>query len=129
MKRMILMATAALSLSACAIPGLPTLANVGVEAPAPLEATTIDDKWLELAWKSHDALQDSLNLAMDLKPSLIGSPGMKRAADINDAITSALTAAESAAAAGSEKDYLVAIAQAKQAITEMRGAIQALKGK
>lgn len=115
-------------LSACAIPGLPTLANVA-PAPAPMAKTTIDDKWLDVAWKSHDALQDSLNLAMDLKPSLIGSPGMKRAADVNDAITAALSAAESAVAAGSTTDYLKAVADAKQAIAEMRTAIAALRGK
>jgi len=129
MKKLILVAMAGLSLSACAIPGLPTLANVSTSAPAPLERTTVDDQWLATAWKSHDALQDALNLYMDAKPSVIGTPAMKRMADINDAITAALTAAESAAAAGSETDYLVAIAHAKQAFTEMRGALMALKGK
>jgi hypothetical protein len=125
MNRLLLMAMAALSLTACQTPAL----NDVVTSPAPLAKTAIDDSALEAAWKGHDALQDALNLAMDLKPSLIGTPAARRVADINDAITAALTAAESAAAAGETTNYLVALANAKKALTEMRGAILLLKGK
>lgn len=120
MKRLFL-AVAALSLGACQMPA------IGV-APAPLAATTIDDSALLTAWKAHAALQDALNLYMDAKPSVIGTPGAKRVADINDAITAALSAAESAAAAGSSTDYLVALAKAKEALGQMRTALSALKG-
>lgn len=125
MKRTLLLAAALLSLTACDAArqfDLPT-------SPAPLAATTVDDSWLQTAWKSHDALQDALNLYMDAKPSFIGTPAAKRVADINDAITAALTAAETAAAAGSEADYLKALAKAKQSLTEMRGALAALRSR
>lgn len=122
MKKSILMALA-LSLSACgAIP-----ASVA-QSPAPLASTTIDDRALTTAWKSFDAALDAINLAMDAKPSLIGTPGAKRLADAIDAVSATLSAAESAAAAGSATDYGVAIAKSKDALTQMRQAIAALKG-
>ena len=114
---------AMLCLSACS--GIPVTMT---EAPAPLAQTTVDDKALETAWKSFDAALDAVNLVLDIKPSLIGTPGARRLADAIDATSLALTSAESAAAAGSAKDYAIAIAQAKGSLSEMRMAIQALKG-
>lgn len=108
---------------------LPIVGLNPTQAPAPLAKTTVDDSALQTAWKAHDALQDALNLYMDAKPSVIGTPAAHRVADINDAITAALTAAEAAAAAGSTTDYLVALAKAKEALANMRTALLALKGK
>lgn len=122
MKRLLIV-MAAFSMTACA--GIPVDVT---NAPAPLEKTTIDDSALLTAWKSHDALQDALNLYMDAKPSVIGTPAAIRVADVNDAITAALTAAEAAAAAGSTTDYLIALAKAKEALASMRSALAALKG-
>ena len=118
----LLAALAALSLAACQLPAVST------QAPAPLAQTTIDDKALDVAWKSLDAALDGINLALDLKPSLIGTPAAKRVADGIDAVTAALTAAEHAAAAGSTTDYAKALAEAKSAYAELRLALQALKG-
>lgn len=114
----------ALLLSACSTPFVfgPS------QAPAPLAATTIDDRALMTAWKTFDAALDAINLYMDAKPSIIGTPGAIRLANAVDAVSAALTAAESAAAAGSSTDYATAIAQGKNALTEMRQAISALKG-
>lgn len=114
----------ALSLGGCAIPA--ALAPV---APAPLAATTIDDRALSAAWKSHELLQDAINLYLDAKPAAVGTPAARRVAAVNDAITAALTAAESAAAAGSTTNYLTALADAGRALAEMRGALATLKGK
>ena len=114
---------ALLALSACA--GIPVSVQ---NSPAPLAQTKIDDRALETAWKGFDAALDGVNLVLDLKPSLIGTPGARRLADAIDATSLALTAAESAAAAGETTDYAVALAKAKQSFVEMRQAIQALKG-
>lgn len=122
MMKKLLTAIAVLSLAACQLPAIPT------QAPAPLAQTTIDDKALDVAWKSLDAALDGINLALDLKPALIGTPGAKRVANAIDAVTAALTAAEHAAAAGSTTDYVTALAQAKSAYAELRLALQALKG-
>lgn len=122
MKNILIVATAALSLTACNLPAIP------VTSPAPLAQTTIDDRALVTAWKAFDASLDAINLALDAKPSLIGTPGAVRLANAIDAATAALTAAESAAAAGSATDYAVALAKAKDAYAEMRLALLAMKG-
>ena len=122
MKRLLIM-FAALALTACN-----GMAFSPFAAPAPLAKVTIDDTALAVAWKSHDLFQDALNLYLDAKPKAIGTPAARRVADINDAITAALTAAEAAAAAGSTTDYLIALAKAKEAIANMRTAFTALKG-
>lgn len=119
-----LILAAALALSACS--GIPVVAT---QAPAPLAQTTIDDKALLTAWKSFDASLDAVNLVLDVKPSLIGTPGAVRLANAIDAVSLALTSAESAAAAGSTKDYTIALANARNSLTEMRMALQALKGR
>ena len=119
---------AALSLTACQLPDISIGSGMIPQAPAPLAKVTFDDSALSTAWKSHDALQDAINLYLDVKPKVIGTPAAKRMADANDAITAALTAAESAAAAGSTTDYLKALAQAKDAINQVRAAFSLLKG-
>lgn len=124
MKRFLTILAAATALSACSTPFV-----IGPQAaPAPLAATTIDDRALMAAWRTFDAALDAINLYMDAKPSAIGTPGAVRLANAVDAVSAALTAAESAAAAGSATDYATAIAKAKDALTEMRAAIAALKG-
>jgi hypothetical protein len=123
MKKLIL--AALLSLTACT----GQLASVLDPPSAPLARTVIDDRALETAWKGLDASLDAINLVLDLKPSLIGTPAAHRVADAIDAVTLALTAAESAAAAGEATDYATALAKSKAAFVEMRSALQAMKGK
>lgn len=124
MKKLILIA--GLMLSACTS----QLESVldPASAPAPLAKTTIDDRALQAAWKSFDVSLDAINLAMDLKPSLIGTPGAKRLANAIDAVSAALTAAEHAVAAGSTTNYITAMANVRNALTEMRLALTAMKG-
>lgn len=129
MKRVILVAMAALSLGACTSPLLSVLPGAVPAPPAPLAKTTVDEKALDAAWRGLDASLDAINLAMDLKPSLIGTPGAVKVANAIDAVTAALTAAESAAASQEATNYADAMAKAKQAFVELRLAIQALKGK
>lgn len=115
-----------LSLALAACSGVPMSVT---QAPAPLAATAIDDRALQTAWKSFDVALDAINLYLDAKPSVIGTPGAKRLADGIDALTAALTAAESAAAAGSTTSYAVALVNVKDAAASLRVAMLALKGK
>lgn len=126
MKKLIMVSM--LALSACTGPLGSILTTPTAQAPAPLAKTTVDDSALLTAWKSFDAMLDAVNLYIDAKPAIIGTPGAKRLADAIDAVSAALSAAESAAAAGSTTDYLTALAHAKQALAETRMAIAALKG-
>ncbi len=124
MKRTILILATALSLSACGV--IP--ASVA-SAPAPLAQTTFDDKALRTAWDSLDVAADAINLVLDVKPRLVGTPAMIKAADALDATSAALSAAEAAVAAGSTTKYSIALAQAKKAMADLRVALLALKGK
>ena len=119
MKLLMVMGTA-LSLGACA--ALPT--SIPVAAPAPLAQTVIDDSALDVAWKSFDAALDGINLLIDAKLIKAGSPKANKIADGVDRVTAALTAAESAAAAGSTTSYKVALAEAKSAILYLRAALK-----
>lgn len=111
----------ALSLGACQLPavsiGSPT-------APAPLAQTVVDDKALLAAWQSFDLALDAINTLADtgyLKP---GTPKAIKVADGIDKVTAFLTAAESAAAAGSTRDYNVALANVRGAIAQLRAALK-----
>lgn len=118
MKRLILIA-AALSLPACALPSF----SLGT-APTPLASTVVDDKALDAAWRSFDIALDALDLWMDAKPSVIGTPKAIKIADGIDKVTTLLTAAEKAASAGSTKDYAEALTDAKAALVELRVAMK-----
>lgn len=122
MKRFLLAATAALSLSACALPSFSM--GTAAQSPAPLAQTTIDDTALSTAWKSFDVALDAINLAIDAHAITPGSAKAVSIANAVDKVTKFLTAAESAAAAGSATDYKVALANASAAITEMRSALK-----
>ena len=115
----ILILAAALALSACGMT-MPTL----TQAPAPLAATTIDDTALETAWRSFDAALDAINLLGDAKQIIPGTPRGKAVATAIRKVNSALMSAEHMAAAGSTKDYLQALAEAKMGIAELRTALR-----
>lgn len=119
MKRMII--AISLALSACT---LPSFSLGGPSAPAPLAQTAIDDKALSAAWKSFDVALDAINLAIDAKAIQVGSPKATKIADAIDRVTAALTAAESAASAGSSSDYLTAINHARAALDQLRIALK-----
>lgn len=120
MKQLIL--AAALALSACTLPSFSM--GTPLASPAPLVQTAIDDTALSTAWKSFDVALDAINLAIDAKAITPGSAKANAIADAIDKVTKFLTAAESAAAAGSATDYKVALANASAAITEMRSALK-----
>ena len=123
----IFLALAAFSLSATgactAIPGFST-----VSAPAPLAATVIDDQGLEVAWKAFDLALDGINFLGDLNIIKPGSPAGKQVAVGIRATNSALAAAERAAAAGSTRDYKVALEEGLAALQGLRDTVASLKG-
>lgn len=108
----------ALALSLCACTTVSSIPQ------APLAHTTIDDTALETAWKSFDLALDAINILTDQG---VIKPGTERAKAVASGIrrvNAFLTAAESAAAAGSTTDYLSALANAKAALTELRTALK-----
>lgn len=118
-----LLVVIALLLNACTLPSF-SMGAAPLQSPAPLAQTTIDDTALLTAWKTFDLALDAINLAIDHNLIAIGSPKANAIADAIDKVTKFLTAAESAAAAGSATDYKVALANASAAITEMRSALK-----
>lgn len=119
MKRIII--ALSLMLSACQLPSFSLGTPV---SPAPLAKTAIDDKALMAAWKSFDVALDAINLAIDAKVIVPGTPRAVKIADAIDRVTAALSAAESAAAAGSATDYLTAINHARAALDQLRFALK-----
>lgn len=93
-------------------------------APAPLAATTADDKALETAWRSFDAALDAINLLGDAGIIQPGSPSGKAIAAGIRKVNSALVAAESFDAVASTTDYLVALAEAQEGLNEIRAALR-----
>lgn len=126
MLRKFFVAFTALLLTACTGP-LGSLLTMP-STPAPLAQTNIDETALRAAWSAFDTALDALNLWMDAKPSVIGTPGARRIADAVDAVSAALTAAQIAADAANNGEYLAAMAKAKVAISDLRAAISAAKG-
>jgi len=113
---------AALSLTACQLPDI----SIGsaLQSPAPLANAVIDDKALMAAWQSFDLALDGINKLADLGYLKPGTPKAIAVADGIDKVTGFLTAAESAAAAGSTKDYNVALANVKGAIVQLRASLK-----
>lgn len=109
--------------AACQLPSF-SMGTAPLQSPAPLAQTTIDDTALSTAWKSFDVALDAINLAIDAGVIAPRSAKANAIADAIDKVTKFLTAAESAAAAGSATDYKVALANASAAITEMRSALK-----
>ncbi len=111
----------ALSLTACQLPAI----SIGSPtAPAPLAQTVVDDKALQLAWASFDVALDGINILIDAKVIKPGTPKAIAVADGIDKVTGFLTAAESAAAAGSARDYGAALANVRGAIAQLRAALK-----
>jgi hypothetical protein len=87
--------------------------------PAPLAATSIDEKGLIVALQTFDTLLTSIDRLIAAKVIVPGSP---RAIQIADAIRSAKLAYQAASAAqrvGSSGSYEAAIAQAQVAIARI----------
>lgn len=122
MKRLLTTICVALALTGCTLPSF-SLGSVA-QSPAPLAQTVIDDKALDAAWRSFDIALDAIDLLIDRKVIVPGSPKAVKIADAIDRVTALLTAAEKAAAAGSTTDYAKALVDAKGALVELRVALK-----
>jgi hypothetical protein len=110
----ILIAIAAFSLTSCA-----TLDRI-VSSPAPLAATTIDEKTLVIALQTFDVALTAVDRLIDAKVIVPGSP---RALQIADAIHKAKVAYQAASAAqraGNSSSYFTALAQAQMAVGQIQ---------
>lgn len=123
MRKMMVAAIAALSLSACAanggISGIPA-------APAPLEKTTVDEKALLFAAAGAELALTAVDQAVLLGKLPFGSPIALRAKGLIEDIQAALNAAAAARKALSTTEYLAAIAEGEKAMAELNSL---LKGK
>ena len=114
------------ALALCACSALPSGLTT---SPAPLNNTVIDDVGLKTAWQTFDAALDAINLAMDACSHLstprceVFKPGTAKARNLADGIIKvkvALQAAEHAAAALSVTDYKAAMAEANNALADIK---------
>ena len=124
MTRAILAALAALCLSAC-IPGLQL---GGVQAPAPLAQTHYDEQALNLAWETFDTVLTSVDALVESGHLVRNSPRALQVRRYLIQARSALNAATAAARAGNTTDYGTALAQAREAYTNVRGIISGETG-
>ena len=121
MRKMMIAALAALSLSACAgtVPGINS-------APAPLEQTTADETTLLFAAAGAEFALTAVDQAVLLGKLPFGSPIALRAKALIEDIQAALNAAAAARKALSTTEYLAAIAEGEKAMAELNSL---LKGK
>lgn len=119
MKGLYLAILAPLALTGCAaLPGLPG------QAPAPLAATTADDKALETAWKAFDVALDAVNLLGDAGVIVPGSERGRAVAAAIRRVNRSLAAAERFDAVLSSGDYNTALNDAAAGMADLRTAIK-----
>lgn len=90
-----------------------------LQAPAPLAASTIDEKTLVLALQTFDTALTAVDRLIAVG---VIKPGSPRAVQMADAIHKAKVAYQAASAAqraGNTTSYLTALSQAKLAVGEM----------
>ena len=120
MKKLLLIAAAALAVTAC---GPESIASAG-SAPAPLQGSTIDEKTLLVAV---DTFETALSAVDALVAAKVIVPGTPRALTLQACLSQArdgLNAAASAQKAGSAVSYLTALAEAQAAIREAGSALR-----
>lgn len=113
-KILIALAIASTSLTSCATLG----------SPAPLAQTTVDEKALVIGLETFDTLLTAIDR---LRDAGVLKPGSARAVQIADAIEVAKRGYQAASAAqkvGNASSYLVALAQAQDAIVRINGLIK-----
>lgn len=128
MIRSLLIAAAALSLSACAATGPVASAGSAPAQPSasavtPLANTAIDDKAIVVAFQALDATAtaaDALLAAGVIQP---GSQSALRLANGLESAKTWLNIASQAQKAAQAENYVAAIAQASAALTSVRSAI------
>lgn len=98
-----------------------TTGSLGVgSSPAPLAQTKIDDTALIAADKSFDLFNDAVNLLIDRKVIVPGTPLARNLAYWIRKVDGALQTAYHAAEAGHAATYAEALAEAQLGITELK---------
>lgn len=116
MKRMILAACAALSLTACDPAAI-------VSAPAPLGQTILDEKAITLAAQAVDAVAISASALVKVGLIKPGTPAALKLAAGLDLARDSVNAAEKARQAGSATNYVTAINRALAAVKDIKAII------
>lgn len=119
MRKMMIAALAALSLSACA-GSVPDLNS----APAPLEQTTLDEKAIRFAGAGFEFALTAVDQAVALGKLKKGSPDALRAKALIDDVQTALNAAAEARKALSTDNYLAAIADGEKAMADLKNLLK-----
>jgi hypothetical protein len=118
MKRLII-ASLALALASCT-----GLASIGSTPPAPLAHTSLDEKGINLALKSADAIATAVDLLVAAKAIVPGTP---RALTVKRgllALRGGLVAASAAQRAGNATSYDEAIRNAEAALAAVQSALK-----
>jgi uncharacterized protein YaiL (DUF2058 family) len=121
MKKLMLVAAAALALSGCGLMGM--LPQPSSPPPAPLAATVIDDQAVNFALESFDAALTLVDAAMDAGKIKPGTPQAKAIAAKIRQVQHFLAVADAAQKAGQAATYADAFRQARTALAEFRAAI------
>lgn len=77
----------------------------------------------DLALKAYGAAVDAINLLIDAKVIVPGTPRALAVANANDKVLSAFSVAESARNACNSTSYFAALSEANNALTEIRAAL------
>lgn len=108
-------------LASCALPAGLALPP----APAPAAHTVIDDRALEVAWKTFDVAIDAINVLVQANVIKPGTPRAKTIATAIRRVNMALVAAEHADKIASVGDYAAAIKEATEAMADIHAALAA----
>lgn len=120
MKKLLCIAFASLSLTACA----PMMSLLGGNpVAAPLNSTSIDESAIDFARDSFDAALYGVDALMDIGRIKEGSPEARSLAKIIRQVAGFLGAADAAQKAGQSASYNEAFKNAKVALAQFRSAI------
>ncbi|MBN8843241.1 MAG: hypothetical protein J0H88_08330 [Sphingomonadales bacterium] len=126
MRKMMIAALAALSLSACATTGTgpPAAPSQLPSVLAPLAGTHVDDEVIKAAWRTADAALYGVDLMRSLGWIVDGSPKAHAVADAAERVKRWLIAADEAQQAGQQPNAVAAYAQASTAYAALLAALE-----
>lgn len=115
MRALILVAGAALAVSACATTSAPPVVGQA--------CTALHSDKFDLALKAYGAAVDAVNLLINAKVLVPGTPRALAVANANDKVLVAFSTAQRARTACDATSYAAAISEASAAIGEIRSAL------
>jgi len=126
MRKLMIAALAALSLSACATTATAPPQPIDKLSPilAPLAGTHVDDEIIKAAWRAADAALYGVDLMRSLGWIVDGSPKALALADAAESLKRWLIAADEAQRAGQQPTAAAAYAQASAAYAALLAALE-----